>query len=111
PARQPLEFPGRMRASSRITLKSLPEGIDFRSENMLAQRGFSLLELVVAIVVLGLIFSGFVSVYGTVLKRGAEPQLWRPLSRICPSLLMAITGRKRRATFSISLRPTSASTC
>jgi len=47
----------------------------FPSDKVRAQRGFALLELVVAIVVLGLIFAGFVSVYGTVLRHGAEPQL------------------------------------
>jgi MSHA pilin protein MshD len=39
------------------------------------QSGFSLLELVVAIVVLGLVFSGFASVYATVMQRSTEPEL------------------------------------
>lgn len=39
------------------------------------ERGFSLLELVVAVVVLGLVFSGFASVYATVMQRSSEPQL------------------------------------
>jgi prepilin-type N-terminal cleavage/methylation domain-containing protein len=39
------------------------------------QSGFSLLELVAAIVVMGLMFAGFVTVYGTVLRQGAETQL------------------------------------
>jgi len=68
----------------------------FRSENRLAQRGFSLLELVVAIVVLGLIFSGFVSVYGTVLKQGAEPQLQSQAVTLASAYLDEALGRSYR---------------
>lgn len=39
------------------------------------QRGFSLLELIAAIVVMGLVFAGFVTVYGTVLRQGADAQI------------------------------------
>lgn len=40
-----------------------------------SQSGFSLLELIVAIVVLGLVFAGFVTVYGTVLRQSADAQI------------------------------------
>jgi MSHA pilin protein MshD len=68
----------------------------FRSEDMSTQRGFSLLELVVAIVVLGLIFSGFANVYGTVLKHAAEPQLQSQAVTLASAYLDEALGRSYR---------------
>lgn len=39
------------------------------------EQGFSLLEVLASIVVLSLVFAGFVSVYGTVLKHGSDAEL------------------------------------
>ena len=58
--------------------------------------GFTLLELVVAIVVLGLIFAGFTSVYGTVLRRGAEPQLQTQAVAFAAAYLDEVLGRPYR---------------
>jgi prepilin-type N-terminal cleavage/methylation domain-containing protein len=38
------------------------------------QRGFSLLELIASIVIMGLMFGGFVTVYGEVMRHGNDPQ-------------------------------------
>lgn len=38
------------------------------------QRGFSLIELVASIVIMGLIFGGFVTVFGEVMRHGNDPQ-------------------------------------
>jgi MSHA pilin protein MshD len=43
--------------------------------NAAAQRGFSLLEVLASIVVLSLIFAGFISVYGTVMRHGSDAEL------------------------------------
>jgi MSHA pilin protein MshD len=45
----------------------------FRSRT--PQSGFSLLELIAAIVVMGLMFAGFVTVYGSVLRQSADAEL------------------------------------
>lgn len=67
-----------------------------RFEGIPAQRGFSLLELVVAIVVLGLIFAGFASVYGTVLRQSTEPQLQNQAVTVASAYLDEILGRSYR---------------
>jgi MSHA pilin protein MshD len=67
-----------------------------RSDDVRGQRGFALLELVAAIVVLGLIFAGFVSVYGTVLRHGAEPQLQTQAVAVAAAYLEEALGRAYR---------------
>jgi MSHA pilin protein MshD len=66
------------------------------SERRSAQQGFTLLELVVAIVVLGLSFAGFVSVYGTVLRHAAEPQLQTQAVAVAAAYLDEVLGRPYR---------------
>jgi len=61
-----------------------------------AQAGFSLIEVVAAIVVLGLVFSGFATVYGTVLRQGAEPQLTGQALAVADAYLSEITSRAYR---------------
>ncbi len=56
----------------------------------------SLLELVVAIVVLGLMFGGFVSVYGNVMRQGSDPQLGMQALMIAESYLNEIASRPYR---------------
>jgi MSHA pilin protein MshD len=68
----------------------------FPCEHGRAERGFALLELIVAIVVLGLIFAGFVSVYGTVLRHGAEPQLQTQAVGVAAAYLDEALGRSYR---------------
>jgi prepilin-type N-terminal cleavage/methylation domain-containing protein len=60
------------------------------------QAGFSLLEVVAALVVLGLVFGGFASVYGTVLRQGAEPQLASQALAVADAYLAEITSRPYR---------------
>jgi MSHA pilin protein MshD len=60
------------------------------------QGGFSLLEVVAAIVVLGLVFGGFATVYATVLHQGAEPQLRSQALAIADAYLSEITSRPYR---------------
>jgi len=60
------------------------------------QRGFSLLEVVAAIVILGLMFAGFVTVYATVLRQSSEPQLGVQALAIADGLLDEITSRRYR---------------
>jgi len=61
-----------------------------------AQGGYSLIEVVAAIVVLGLVFSGFASVYGTVLQQGAQPQLGSQALTVADAYLSEITSRAYR---------------
>jgi len=61
-----------------------------------AQRGFSLLELVVAIVVLGLMFGGFVSVYATVMRQSSDPQLQLQALAIAEAYLNEAASRSFR---------------
>lgn len=49
--------------------------IDYPGLRIAAEQGFSLLEVLASIVVLSLIFTGFVSVYSTVLKHGSDAEL------------------------------------
>ena len=67
-----------------------------RRPDIRLQRGFSLLEVVVAIVVLGLMFGGFVTVYSTILHQSAEPQLGTQAIAIADSYLNEITSRAYR---------------
>lgn len=48
---------------------------DYHRLRAATELGFSLLEVLASIVVLSLIFAGFVSVYGTVLKHGSDAEL------------------------------------
>lgn len=59
----------------------------YRSEAASPQGGFSLLELVIAIVVLGLIFAGFVTVYATALRQSTEPALQAQALSVASSYL------------------------
>ncbi len=52
-----------------------------------AVRGFSLLEMLAAIVVLGLVFAGFASVYGTVLRHGSDAQLHSQATAVASAYL------------------------
>lgn len=61
-----------------------------------AQAGFSLIEVVAAIVVLGLVFSGFATVFGTVLRQGAEPQLTSQALGVADAYLSEIASRPFR---------------
>jgi MSHA pilin protein MshD len=60
------------------------------------QSGFSLLEVIVAIVMLGLIFGGFATVYATVFHEAAEPQLEAQALAVAESYLAEITSRPYR---------------
>ena len=60
------------------------------------QRGFSLLEVVAAIVILGLMFGGFVTVYATILHQSAEPQLGAQAITIADAYMNEITSRAYR---------------
>ena len=60
------------------------------------EQGFSLLEVIVAIVMLGLIFGGFVTVYATVFHEAAEPQLEAQALAIAGSYLDEVTSRRYR---------------
>lgn len=59
----------------------------------IAARGFSLLELLAAIVVLGLVFAGFASVYGTVLRHGSDAQLHSQATAVASAYLDEILSR------------------
>ena len=48
---------------------------DCQRLRFVTEQGFSLLEVLASIVVLSLIFAGFVSVYSTVLKHGSDAEL------------------------------------
>ena len=61
-----------------------------------AQAGYSLIEVVAAIVVLGLVFGGFATVYGTVLQQGAQPQLGSQALAVADAYLSEITSRPYR---------------
>ncbi len=60
------------------------------------QGGYSLIEVVAAIVIIGLVFGGFATVYGTVLQQGAEPQLASQAIAIGDAYLGEITSRPYR---------------
>ena len=45
-----------------------------RRESWRRQAGFSLIELVASIVIMGLVFGGFVTVFGEVMRHGNDPQ-------------------------------------
>jgi len=60
------------------------------------QRGFSLLEVVAAIVILGLMFAGFVTVYATILHQSSEPQLGVQAVTVADAYLNEITSRPYR---------------
>lgn len=60
------------------------------------QRGYSLLEVVAAIVMLGLIFGGFVTVYATVLRQTTEPEISAQALAIADGYLSEITSRAYR---------------
>lgn len=60
------------------------------------QQGFSLLEVIVAIVMLGLIFAGFTSLYATVFIEAAEPQIQAQALSVAESYLSEITSRPYR---------------
>ena len=63
----------------------------FRSAN--AERGFSLLEVLASIVVLGLVFAGFVSVYATVLRHGSDAQLHNQATAVASAYLDEVLSR------------------
>jgi MSHA pilin protein MshD len=67
-----------------------------RSPERRRQQGFSLLEVIVAIVMLGLIFGGFVTVYATVFHEAAEPQLEAQALSVAESYLDEIASRRYR---------------
>lgn len=54
---------------------SEPQPAPRRAGARARQHGFTLLELVAAIVVLGIVLSGFVSVYATTMRRSTEPAI------------------------------------
>ena len=56
-------------------------------------RGFSLLELLAAIVVLGLVFAGFASVYGTVLRHGSDAQLLSQATSVASAYMDEILSK------------------
>lgn len=56
-------------------------------------RGFSLLEVLAAIVVLGLVFSGFVSVYATVLRHSSDAELRNQATAVASAYLDEILSR------------------
>lgn len=60
------------------------------------QGGYSLIEVVAAIVIIGLVFGGFATVYGTVLRQGAEPQLTSQAIALADATLGEITSRPYR---------------
>jgi MSHA pilin protein MshD len=60
------------------------------------QRGVSLLEVLAAIVVMGLVFAGFVSTYATVMKHGSDAQLHGQAVAIAASYLDEILARAYR---------------
>lgn len=57
------------------------------------ERGFSLLEVLAAIVVMGLIFAGFVSVYGVVLRNGSDAALQSQADGIASAYLDEILAQ------------------
>ena len=57
------------------------------------QGGFSLIEVVVAIVMLALIFGGFATVYATVFHEAAEPQLEAQALAVAEGYLSEATSR------------------
>ena len=57
------------------------------------QGGFSLIEVIVAIVMLGLIFGGFATVYATVFHEAAEPQLEAQALSVAEGYLSEVTSR------------------
>jgi len=67
-----------------------------RRPELSRQGGYSLLEVVAAIIVLSLMFSGFVTVYSTVLKQSTEPQLDAQAIAIADGYLSEITSRRYR---------------
>lgn len=64
-----------------------------RSESR-RQGGFSLIEVIVAIVMLGLIFGGFASLYATVFHEAAEPQLVSQALSVAEGYLSEATSRR-----------------
>lgn len=61
-----------------------------------AHRGFSLLEVLAAVVVMGLVFAGFVSTYGTVMKHGSDAQLHGQAVAVAASYLDEILAQPYR---------------
>lgn len=59
-------------------------------------RGFSLLEVLAAIVILALIFAGFVSAYGTVLRHGSDALLHSQATGIASAYLEEILAQPYR---------------
>lgn len=60
------------------------------------QGGYSLIEVVVAIVMLALIFGGFATVFSTVFHEAAEPQLAAQALTVAEAYLDEITSRPYR---------------
>ena len=58
-----------------------------------AASGFSLIELIVSLVVLGLVFAGFASVFGSVLRHAGEPPLRQQAVAVAGSYLEEILSR------------------
>lgn len=67
-----------------------------RRNDLHREHGFSLLEVLAAVVVLGLIFAGFVSVYGTVLRHGSDAELHSQAIAIASSYLDEIISQPFR---------------
>ena len=71
-------------------------GIEQPAYRRRIQRGFSLLEVLAAVVVMGLVFAGFVSAYATVMKHGSDAQLHGQAVAIAASYLDEILERPYR---------------
>ena len=56
-------------------------------------RGFSLLEVLAAIVVLGLVFAGFATVYSTVLRHGSDAQLLSQATSVAAAYMDEILSK------------------
>ena len=67
-----------------------------RRPDLSRQRGYSLLEVVAAIIVLSLMFGGFVTVYATVLRQTTDPQLQAQALAIADGYLNEIASRSYR---------------
>lgn len=67
-----------------------------RTTDARRQGGFSLLEVLAAVVVMGLVFAGFVSAYGTVMKHGGDAQLHGQAVAIAAAYLDEILARPYR---------------
>ena len=71
-------------------------GTDRSTTRRARQRGFSLLEVLAAIVVMGIVFAGFVGVYATVLGRGSDAPLNGQAVAIAGAYLEEIIARPYR---------------